>query len=189
MNLPPICKATDPSLELSKQRLSPYEAYAGAYEAQRAIEGQHLSFTPTKAAIYDFFDKKISKTAIREWDDQYCVIGKTCIINLEPNGIIDVWICNPKNMYAGLGQKAVRNRLQAFAGYTTSAVSELDGEAWIKTGDKQLILRNLKLLGIRKQAEYSPIALDAMKTRMKAARVKMARDLLPPEYPYLQPKD
>ena len=121
-----------PSKRVNEESSPPHGAYAAAYEAQRASEGQHLSFTPPREAIYQFFDTRISKSAIKEWDDQNCVIGKYCIVNLEPDDIIDVWLCNPKDMYAGLGQRAVRNRLQAFSGYSTSAVSELDGEAWVQ---------------------------------------------------------
>jgi len=172
MKMPPLSKAIDLTLASPLESLSPYEAYDLAFQARRAIEGQHLSFQPTKAIIFDFFDKKISKSAIRKWDDGFSVIGNTCIVNLEPDGVIDVWICNPEDMYAGLGQKAVKHRRRAFESYDTSAVIKLDGEAWVKTRDKNLVLRNLKLLGIRKRAERSPESHKAMIENLKLARTK-----------------
>jgi hypothetical protein len=48
-----------PSNRVSEGRLPPHEAYAGAYEAQRTIEGQHLSYIPPREAVFHFFDKKI----------------------------------------------------------------------------------------------------------------------------------
>jgi hypothetical protein len=77
-------------------------------------------------------------------------MGKTSIINLEPGGVIDIWICNPDDILSGIGQKAVRHRLRALKSPNTSAVVELDGEGWVKTRDKDLILRNLELLGFIK---------------------------------------
>ena len=138
------------------------------------IERDQLSFRPTKVMVYEFFEAKISKSAIRYWDDngEFCVIGKFCVVSLEPNGVIDVWICDPAYPNAGLGQKAVKNRLRAFERYDTIAVSELTGEGWVKTKDKDLVLRNLKLLGIRKRAKRSPENLKAMVARLSAARTK-----------------
>ena len=89
MKIPHLCKDPELTLVSSVESLSPYETYSLAYEARRTIEGQHLSFLPTKAIIFDFFDRKISRSAIQKWDDQYCVMGKYCIVNLEPGGVID----------------------------------------------------------------------------------------------------
>ena len=126
----------------------------------------------SKTAVHNFFNKKISKTAIKDWDDngEYCVVGKYCIVSLEFNGVIDVWLCNPADLNSGLGQKAVRNRLSAFKSYVTSTVSELTGEGWVKTKDKNLVLDNLSLLGIRKQRQYSPETRKAMAERLKMVR-------------------
>ena len=85
---------------------SPLELYEARFAMRRQSQGLHVSFTPPKLAIYEFFNERISKSAIKRWDDQWCVIGKTCIINLEPRGVIDIWICNPEDMFSGLGQKS-----------------------------------------------------------------------------------
>jgi hypothetical protein len=84
--------------------------------------------------------------------------------------MIDVWLCNPADMYAGLGQKAVNNRLKVFERYDTDVMVPLDGEAWVKTRDKRLVLDNLKLLGIRKRAERSAKTRQAMMENLKAGR-------------------
>jgi hypothetical protein len=86
-------------------------------------------------------------------DGEVEVRGKSATVSLDDDGLIDLWICNNKNLTKGLGQKAVNNRVQAIP--ECSKWHILDGEAWGKLHDKGGIQRNLVLLGIRRKREVS----------------------------------
>ena len=87
---------------------------------------------------------------------------------------MDIFICDAENRYGGgLSQRVVKSRLRAFKSPNTSAVVELDGEGWVKTTDKDLVLRNLKLLGIRKHAERSPESKQKLLENLKSINNKI----------------
>ena len=82
---------------------------------------------------------------------------------------MDVFICDAENRYGGgLSQRVVKSRLRALKSPGTSEFHELDGEGWVKTTDKDLVLRNLKLLGIRKRAQRSPESKRKMLENLKS---------------------
>lgn len=60
------------------------------------------------------------------------VVGHTCQIALEDDGMLDVWICNPKDVSVGLGTEAVRNRLSPFQSCGSATVCELTGEGYAR---------------------------------------------------------
>ena len=113
-----------------------------------------------KTELYEFFDKKISMKAIEWVDYEFTVVGKTARVTVDETGEIDLFICNHKDMSAGLGVKALRNRLQAAQSQINRSVTELNGEAYIKTRDKDVVLRNLRMFGIRKKVEFSKESLE-----------------------------
>lgn len=116
-----------------------------------------------KTEIYEFFDKKISKRAIKDRDGEWVIVGKTCIVGVDDDGFWDFWLCNPKNLAAGLGQGACNNRILALKSATNDPVIERNGEAWTKvagTEIKRLILDHLSLFGISKKREVSQSSLD-----------------------------
>jgi hypothetical protein len=128
----------------------------------------------TKTEIYEFFDRKIAKRAIKDRDGEWVIVGKTCIIVVDDDGLWDFWICNPRNLAAGLGQGACNNRILALRGRTQGPIIEVNGEAWGKvagTEIKSLILDNLSLFGISKKREVSQASLDRFQAMRVAGRV------------------
>ena len=123
-----------------------------------------------KSALYEYFNQKIAKSAIQNIDDDWLVVGKYCRVGLDEDGQIDVWICNHKDIPAGLGTRKVKNILSSLNLTVKTPFMELNGEAWMKTRNKDLILRNLKLLGIRAKRQLSPEALEILRERMKTMR-------------------
>ena len=161
---------------MSRKHKKSYDTYCKQHAKRVSKHGLHISFTPPKQAIYEVFDEQISKSAIKRWDDQWCIIGNTCIINLEPGGVFDVWIGHPGEILSSIGQKAVRSRLRVFESPYTSLISELDGEGVVKTKDKELILRNLKLLGIRKARTISKETREKLLKNLLAKKKKKKND-------------
>ena|SRR3990167_3241010 len=121
----------------------------------------------TKDEIYRDLGGKISRTAIIDRDGEYVIQGKYCIAAPEEGGIFDVFICNPKNMAAGLGQKRVRNMLRAWKTSVGTTFRELTGEAWAKVAGTDEILANAAILGIRRKRKISPEQIASMTQRIK----------------------
>jgi len=79
---------------------------------------------------------------------------------------IDLWLCNPSAMNEGLSKRKLNSlvsRLEVpvedtFNDQTnkSTAFVIVDGEAWINIDLPDLILNNLKLLGIRKKRKVTP---------------------------------
>jgi hypothetical protein len=126
--------------------------------------------TKTKQEIFDFFDGVISKSAIRNIDGEFMVVGHKCQIALEEDDLIDVWIHNTKDISAGLGAWAVRNRLNLFISESTDTLVELNGEGYARGRVKDIILNNTSALGIKKKRNYSQKALEEKRLRMKKLR-------------------
>lgn len=105
----------------------------------------------TKSEIYNFFDRKISKLAIQQIDGEWKVVGKWCRVGFDDDGTIDIRLCNPNDIAKGLGQRKLKIMLKGFKSPAKTTFRELTGEAYTKTQDKQDVLENLRLLGIRKK--------------------------------------
>ena len=58
--------------------------------------------------------------------------------------------------YKGVPYRKLGAIGRAFNAYATIETVDLDGEAWVKTKDKNLVLDNLKMFGIRKKTVFSP---------------------------------
>jgi len=116
-----------------------------------------------KIQLFDYFDQKISMTAINSIDGDWLVTGKFCRIGIDEDGQIDLWICNHKDIAKGLGTKKLRNILSTLKSLTTTAVHELNGEAWMELSDKDVILSSTRLLGIRKKKVISQEHLNKLK--------------------------
>jgi len=119
-----------------------------------------------KTEIFNAFNGQISRTAIREAGGEYWVVGKYCYVAPQDGGW-DVWICNTRDLTAGLGQRKVHNLCQAIFGRIKSGPQHkiVDGEAWglVKT---ETVLLNAKILGIRRKrrqkATLSQAQIDAL---------------------------
>ncbi len=102
----------------------------------------------------------VAPSAIKKIDDEYEIVGKFCRVIMFDDGTIDLWLCNPTDMFNGLSKRKLNSLVYAlevpvestFNDTTTKPISfsVLDGEAWINLDLPDLILENLKLLGIRK---------------------------------------
>ena len=116
-----------------------------------------------KKQLFDYFDQKISMTAIQNVHGDWLVTGKFCRIGIDEDGQINLWICNHKDIAKGLGTKKLRNILSTLKSLTTAVVHELTGEAWVKLQDKGVILASLSLLGIRKKKVMSQEHLNRLR--------------------------
>ncbi len=128
-----------------------------------------------KHEIFNAFDQKISLKSIVRRDDEYVIQGKFCVIAPTGKNRWNIWICNPDDLYSGLGIRKVRNicaELEKSEG--CGAVRELTGEADVVVRGTAVILDNLRILGIRKKQTYSPETLAAMQDRMTAMRKEAA---------------
>lgn len=127
----------------------------------------------TRTELFEFFDRKISKLAIHDPDDfldEVTIVGKTCRITVDETGEIDIFVCNPTEMPAGLGTRALRTRMEALKSPRNRLAVELNGEGYIKTRDKELVYRNMRLLGVRKKAEFSPERLEQLRNHLAEIR-------------------
>jgi len=92
---------------------------------------------------------------------------------------IDLWLCNPANMSKGLSKRKLNNLVSAlevpvestFRDKVTKPISfsVLEGEAWINLDLPDLILKNLKLLGIRKKRELTSIQKQSLVERLQGS--------------------
>ncbi len=123
-----------------------------------------------KEGIYCAFGGRISKKAIQLIDDEWRIVGKWCYVTQDDEHVWDIWICNPADIAAGLGQRKVRNMLHALKSCVGEPFHELTGEAWGKVRGTQLILNNLAVLGIRKKRTVSEKQRNAMVLRLAEFR-------------------
>ena len=118
----------------------------------------------------------VSPSVIKKIDDEYEIVGKFCRIIMFDDWQIDLWLCNPANMSKGLSKRKLNNLVSAlevpvestFRDKVTKSISfsVLEGEAWINLDLPDLILNNLKLLGIRKKRELTATQKQALVERL-----------------------
>ena len=118
----------------------------------------------------------VSPSVIKKIDDEYEIVGKFCRIIMLDNRQIDLWLCNPSNMSKGLSKRKLNSLVSAlempvestFSDKVTKPISfsVLEGEAWINLDLPDLILNNLKLLGIRKKRELTAIQKQSLVERL-----------------------
>ncbi len=126
-----------------------------------------------KHEIFRAFDQKISPKSIVQRNDEYVVQGKFCVVAPLGNNEFDIWICNPDDLYNGLGQRKVRNiAAKLFKSAVGTMFTELTGEGYGVVAGAEIILQNLELLGIKKKRVVSPENLEKLKTRMRELRRK-----------------
>ncbi len=118
----------------------------------------------------------VSPSVIKKIDDEYEIVGKYCRIIMFDDWQIDLWLCNPANMSKGLSKRKLNSLVSAlevpvestFRDKVTKSISfsVLEGEAWINLDLPDLILNNLKLLGIRKKRELTAIQKQSLVERL-----------------------
>lgn len=121
----------------------------------------------------------VSPSVIKKIDDEYEIVGKFCRIIMFDDWQIDLWLCNPANMSKGLSKRKLNNLVSAlevpvestFRDKVTKSISfsVLEGEAWINLDLPDLILNNLKLLGIRKKRELNSIQKQSLVERLQGS--------------------
>ncbi len=119
----------------------------------------------------------VSPSVIKKIDDEYEIVGKYCRIIMFDDWQIDLWLCNPTNMAKGLSKRKLNSLVSAlevpvestFSDKVTKSISfsVLEGEAWINLDLPDLILNNLKLLGIRKKRELTSIQKQSLVERLQ----------------------
>ncbi len=119
----------------------------------------------------------VSPSVIKKIDDEYEIVGKYCRIIMFDDWQIDLWLCNPTNMDKGLSKRKLNSLISAlevpvestFRDKVTKPISfsVLEGEAWINLDLPDLILNNLKLLGIREKRELTSIQKQALNDRLQ----------------------
>jgi hypothetical protein len=117
--------------------------------------------------LREIFGNDISSTAFKLIDGESTIVGKWCRLTLDDDGVFDVWICNPDDLYSGLGVRKVRNIISRLNSPAGSPFHELTGEAWGKVRDKEIILQSLHLLGIRKRRRVSDERRKSMALQLK----------------------
>ncbi len=128
----------------------------------------------TKSELYNFFNQKISKTAIVNECDEFQLIGKFCKVSVD-DGVIDLWLCNPRDLAKGLGSRRLNSIVAALNSTVERPFTILNGEAYTKTRDKDLILKNARLLGLRLKRQLSADALAVATERLSRARMQSRR--------------
>ena len=111
-----------------------------------------------KEKLYQFFEEKISKSAIQKRDNDWIILGKWSIVSVWDDGLIDIWLCDAQNLPLGmLGERKLTNIITGLEKISVKSVfHRLTGEAYTQAMDKELVLLNLNLLGIRKKKQLSP---------------------------------
>jgi len=97
------------------------------------------------------FKNEVSSSAFLVIDEETRIVGKYSQISLTDSGHFDIWLVGP-NLEPLSPRKlnSILKSIQQEASFTV-----LTGEAYTQTMDKQLILRNLPLLGIKKKRKIS----------------------------------
>jgi hypothetical protein len=119
--------------------------------------------------LREIFGNNVSSSAFKLIDGELTLIGKWCRIALDDDGKIDLWICNTADMLAGLGVRKVGNIVSRINYRVGSPLRELNGEAWGKVRDKEIILQNLPLLGIKKKRRVSELQRVSLVARLRGA--------------------
>jgi len=138
-----------------------------------------------KQQIFDAMGGLVSKTAIREGDDGYRVLGKYCALSPPMEGEMDwdLWIHNPTDLSKGLGTGKVNNLLCAVAGVARGTCQKevdrllgrphnfrrYDGEAAVRLSPAQLPLSKdvLRALGIKVKKVFSEEHLAKMRENLR----------------------
>jgi len=113
-----------------------------------------------KQELYDAFQGKISKTAFNHAQQ---VQGKFSLIEKVDNETWDIYLCNPQDSVNGLHKNKINNIVKALLKTNSSLEFHiLHREAWVQTNDANVILENLKILGIRKKTALTKDQLDRL---------------------------
>lgn len=182
----------------TKAREDPVLAGGGGGLGGAGINGTHpphpIFFPQTKSEILSVLPvSPVSLT--RQWpldgscaagcalDPEWAVVGKYCRITPVP-GSWDVWLCNPRDLAAGLSSRKLTSMLKAIAdkadpsnaphspknALKVGGWTMLDGEAYSRGLSADTIARCLRNLGIRRKRAMSEEQRKLATERLRAMR-------------------
>ena len=124
----------------------------------------------TKAYISKSFPD-VSSASIKCIDDEWMIVGKFCQVTPMKPGVWDLFICNPQNLYDGLGQRKVNYIARELKkSLLNRTLTICDGEAFVTLHGTEVISQNLKLLGIKKKRVDSPETREKLIKRINHAK-------------------
>ena len=125
-----------------------------------------------KKQIIECFDNKIALRCIQYDGCEWGITGKYCRITPLDGERWDLWLCNPKNIAAGLGARRLNRIIRILSGKmpATGLFTELTGEAYTQHATTELILNNLALLGIFRKKQISAAQRELLVARLRELR-------------------
>jgi hypothetical protein len=127
------------------------------------------------------FKKDFSSSAFKIIDNNRRIVGKWCEIEAltsddECLDVFDIWIVRP-NRESISNQKLTWiikgiNSLPSYSPEELGTIQVLDGEAYLQTSDRALVLEVAFLCGVRKRMHYSETTLQ--KKRKQLAKIRGA---------------
>jgi len=118
----------------------------------------------------EYFRERVSRSAIRQESGEMVIRGKWCEIT-QVGDRLDVFICNPDDMQAGLGQRKVTNIVRALEKTAQEGVfTVLNGEAYTQGLSVEIVCQHLSLLGIRKKRRVSEKQKAVLSERLARMR-------------------
>lgn len=119
----------------------------------------------------------VSPTAMYDTGDGYEIIGKFCSVYVFENGNIDLMLQNNSGTDEGLSKRKLKSLLSALEVPTKCSFNDqtkkdirftlADGQAWVTLNLPDLVLNNLKVLGIRKKRKVSSSQKQTLVRRLK----------------------
>jgi len=123
------------------------------------------AFDRSKAALFRMFKGNLSSGAVQKRDGQAAIVGRHVVIHKEGR-LLDVWLCNTRNMAAGLSGKMLNSRMELLKDIGDWHTA--NGEAWVKCRNPLLLVPFFKQLGVRRKRVLSEDTKAAMSARAKA---------------------
>ena len=112
------------------------------------------------------FENEVSSSAFQVVYGEWRIIGKFAQISMLDNGLFDIWLVAP-----GLEPLSTRKLNSIMKMFPQEAkFTVLTGEAYTQVKDKDVVLKSLSLLGIRKKRKLSPEAKEKLILRLEAVR-------------------
>lgn len=115
--------------------------------------------------LRETFQSEVSSSAFQVVDGETRIVGKFAQIALMEDGLFDVWLVGPD--LQPLSTRKLNSIMKMFP--QGAKFSVLTGEAYTQVRDRDVVLKSLSLLGIRKTRKLSPEAREKLILRLKTA--------------------
>ncbi len=116
-------------------------------------------------SLRNIFRNNISSSAFHVIDGETRIMGKFAQIALLDNGGFDIWLVGPE--LEPLSTLKLNSIIKKFPEEVTFTV--LTGEAYTQTKNKEIVLKTLPLLGIKKKKKVSPELREKLLSRLRRA--------------------